>query len=518
MTTPARALDLALRAHRARPRAGRAALPPSPPARPAHYIEALHLLGLVTVQLGRPDQAIDYIGQAIRLKPDFAPAHKNLGLVLIECGRREEAARATSGRSSSGPTMPTPTTTWGLCERTRDGPEDAVASYQRAIQLEPDFAGAHCNLGVALEAVGTWRRRWPATSRRSSSSPITRGPTATWGCPREQGRLVEAVASFQGATQLKPDYAKAHNNLGVALEEQGRLEEAVASFQRAIGLKPDFAEAHNNLGLALAGAGAAGGGGGQLSAGHAGSSRTAPRPTTTWGLALQARAGWRRRWPAISGPSGSSPTTPRPTTTWGCPCGAGRLEEAVASFRAGLQLKPDYAEAHNNLGLALRSRAGWRRRWPAISGPALQPDYAEAHNNLGNALHGAGQAGGGGGQLSAGPAAQARLCRGPQQPGNRPHGPGPAGGGGGQLCSRPCGSSRTIAEAHKNLGDDLAPAGRLRARLARIRMALEVQGASRCPRSASRSGTARPWTDEPSCSTPNRDWATRCSSFAMRRW
>ena len=41
--------------------------------------------------------------------------------------------------------------------------------------------------------------------------------------------------------QLNPDFAEAHNNLGIALKEQGKLDEAVACYRRAVELKPDFA-------------------------------------------------------------------------------------------------------------------------------------------------------------------------------------------------------------------------------------------------------------------------------------
>ena len=51
--------------------------------------------------------------------------------------------------------------------------------------------------------------------------------------------------------ELKPDFAEAHNNLGVALKDQGKLNEAIACCRRALELKPDFAEAHNNLGNAF---------------------------------------------------------------------------------------------------------------------------------------------------------------------------------------------------------------------------------------------------------------------------
>jgi Tfp pilus assembly protein PilF len=65
------------------------------------------------------------------------------------------------------------------------------------------------------------------------------------------GRVDEAVSGYRRAIALKPDYAEAHNNLGVALAAQGRIDEAVSHCRRAIVLKPDDAEAHNNLGTAL---------------------------------------------------------------------------------------------------------------------------------------------------------------------------------------------------------------------------------------------------------------------------
>jgi len=78
----------------------------------------------------------------------------------------------------------------------------AVAAFRRAIQLQPDYAEAHSNLGNVL---------------------------------RDQGLLDEAIAADRRAIQLNPGYAKAHNNLGIALDEQGHREEAVAAFAQPSG-------------------------------------------------------------------------------------------------------------------------------------------------------------------------------------------------------------------------------------------------------------------------------------------
>ena len=64
-------------------------------------------------------------------------------------------------------------------------------------------------------------------------------------------RPEEALASYDKAIALKPDYAEAYSNRGNALRDLKRLEDALASYDKAIALKPDFAEAYNNRGNAL---------------------------------------------------------------------------------------------------------------------------------------------------------------------------------------------------------------------------------------------------------------------------
>ena len=95
---------------------------------------------------------------------------------------------------------------------------ESLAASQKSVQLGPQDAEAHSNLGNTL---------------------------------KELGRLGEAEASYTQAIALKPDFALAHNNLGITLQEQGRLEEAEESLRQAIALKHVFALAHNNLGATL---------------------------------------------------------------------------------------------------------------------------------------------------------------------------------------------------------------------------------------------------------------------------
>jgi len=57
----------------------------------------------------------------------------------------------------------------------------------------------------------------------------------------------KSVDCFSKAIKLKPAYAEAHHNLGIALDNLEQLEEAIFSYTKAIELKPDFAIAHESL-------------------------------------------------------------------------------------------------------------------------------------------------------------------------------------------------------------------------------------------------------------------------------
>ena len=65
----------------------------------------------------------------------------------------------------------------------------------------------------------------------------------------QAGKNDIAVDLITRALVIKPDYAKAHYNLGGAFKKLGKLDEAVASYHKALAIRPDYAKAHYNLGV-----------------------------------------------------------------------------------------------------------------------------------------------------------------------------------------------------------------------------------------------------------------------------
>jgi Flp pilus assembly protein TadD len=59
------------------------------------------------------------------------------------------------------------------------------------------------------------------------------------------------VAEFNEALRLRPEFAEAHNNIGLVLAQNGDDEKASNEFREAVRIRPDYADAHANLGAVL---------------------------------------------------------------------------------------------------------------------------------------------------------------------------------------------------------------------------------------------------------------------------
>ena len=120
---------------------------------------------------------------------------------------------------------------------------------------------------VLILALGlmTWRQSHDfRDSRTLFRATIARNP-ACWMAYNNLGKelmtgranLPEAIVHLRRAVALRPGYAEAHNNLGLALTQSGSAHEGIPHLRTALELKPHSYQTHNNLGIALAGSGRA---------------------------------------------------------------------------------------------------------------------------------------------------------------------------------------------------------------------------------------------------------------------
>lgn len=139
--------------------------------------------------------------------------------------------------------------------RSRGRLEEAIAAYQRAIELDANIDDdIYNNLGVTLHELGTVLTEQghieDAQERFSSAEQIYQraielNPTASkyinLGITlRDLDRRDEAIAALQTAISLAPDYAAAYYTLGIVLEETGRDAEAEEAYHTAHDLDPRY--------------------------------------------------------------------------------------------------------------------------------------------------------------------------------------------------------------------------------------------------------------------------------------
>ena len=166
---------------------------------------------------------------------------------------------------------------------------------------------------------------------------------------QDQGKLEEAIKAYNKALALKPDYAAAFSNVGNTFQRQGKLEEAIAAYNKALDIKPDYAEVYNNMGNVLQDQG------------------KLEEAIKAYNKALALKPDYAAAFSNVGN------TFQR----------QGKLEEAIAAYNKALDIKPDYAEVYNNMGNVLQDQGKLEEAIKAYNKAlALKPDYSEAAWNL----------------------------------------------------------------------------------------------------------------------------------------
>jgi tetratricopeptide (TPR) repeat protein len=282
--------------------------------------------------------------------PTCGMAHNNLGLLLADQGKKEEAESHYRRALEIDPDHQEALNNLGLIFIRKGLVSEAADRFRRALQLRPNDPKALVNMGNVLLTQGRVdeaMQHFDKSLRIDSYSPeawVNMG-TALAG----QKRYTEAISYFKMAARLEPNNADNEINLGDALIELGNPDEAAIHLSRAVQQNPGDAKAHGDLARALA----------------------------MQGKYAEAMARYTEAMRL-------SPKDPSIRYNSGVVLGLmGRTKEAIEQYRLALEYKPDYPEAYNNLGVALTVEG---RENEAIAfyteALRLKPDYAEAHNNL----------------------------------------------------------------------------------------------------------------------------------------
>lgn len=212
-------------------------------------------LGILLYETGRADEAEQAFLRAVQADPAFTPAWYNLGLARLRRGDAAGAAEALERRVTAAPEDGDAWYALAQARRLTGDTSGEEAALRETIRIQPGHAAARNDMGALL--LRTRRIEEAVRMLREARALMPEDRNIRFNLARalaQWGDGAEAVALFRGLLAEQED-AEIWRNLGFALAGNGQDEEAVTAFRRALSLQGSHdeksAETLSALGLSL---------------------------------------------------------------------------------------------------------------------------------------------------------------------------------------------------------------------------------------------------------------------------
>jgi len=195
------------------------------------------------------EDAVAAFDEAIKLKPKFEQAWYGRGLALNSQEKYREAVVSFDKATEINPRLYQAWRQRGEALYWLKRYSEALASLDKAININPKDSVLYWLRGLMLQEL---ERYAEAVEAYSQAIDIKPHPFAYVNRGSARGNLGDdsgAIADYNKAIEIKPDYAEAYVNRGVARGNLGDYEGEIADYNKAIEIKPDYADAYYNRGI-----------------------------------------------------------------------------------------------------------------------------------------------------------------------------------------------------------------------------------------------------------------------------
>jgi tetratricopeptide (TPR) repeat protein len=211
---------------------------------------ALYNLGVLADRAGNEESATNYYGRALRVVPDYEPAARGISTIQLRRNRVQDAVATVEPLANQYRANLEMQALYAevLVEARRL--DEAWMAARRALRCDERFVPALIALVKASQAQGRDELADSILAQAMQVDPdvaelhFLKGESLA----AEPGQLREAMASYERAVQLRPNYAEARMALGIQLLAGGNYPAALSHFQAAQRLVPTLPEVHVNLG------------------------------------------------------------------------------------------------------------------------------------------------------------------------------------------------------------------------------------------------------------------------------
>jgi predicted TPR repeat methyltransferase len=205
----------------------------------ATHADSLHLLGLVHWRTSRPDLAVDLIASAIRCNPNNHEYFLNLGGLLRDQNKLEDARKSFDIAIKLAPDLAAPWFKLGNLLEVQGRRDEALLTYEHAFTLDPNNADALARSGLILLDLRQYEEALARFDLSGAISPNQIEVICGRGdCLHNLGRVAEAAVAYRRASELVPERATVWRLLGKVLEQLGDRDGAIEALRRAREIDP----------------------------------------------------------------------------------------------------------------------------------------------------------------------------------------------------------------------------------------------------------------------------------------
>ena len=193
-------------------------------------------LGEALISLGQPSQAVDAFNEANALRPDRVEPLIGRASALEDLGRMGEAARDWLAALRLAPNSVDARIGKGAFHLRTNAAAAALKEFDAAVRLDPEAADARFNRGLAYLALGQAAPAEADFSAVLADHPSDAAAYFNRGRARAEAGDGRAIADYDQAINLAPEWPEPWYLSGLFLDGQGRRDEANQRFRRAFEL------------------------------------------------------------------------------------------------------------------------------------------------------------------------------------------------------------------------------------------------------------------------------------------
>jgi tetratricopeptide (TPR) repeat protein len=190
-------------------------------------------------------RAVEYFQRAIEKDPAYALAYAGLAdCYAIYNSYQVELPRASGPKAKAAATkalelddtLAEAHASLGMARMSYEWDwAGAEREFQRAIELDPNYATAHHWYAICLSTAARSEQAIASLKRAQQLDPLSLIINADVGLQQHFARRYdEAIEQVRKALEMDPNFAAGHRTLGMAYEQKGMYSEAIAEFQKAL--------------------------------------------------------------------------------------------------------------------------------------------------------------------------------------------------------------------------------------------------------------------------------------------